>query len=157
MNDSADDTLLNFAYGSNLATTFVRQYCPSATFVMRAQLPNYEVQFRFYSEPRQGGISTIIETPGALVHGVIYRIDRREIEELDVIERLHLGLYKREPFLVHGEDGAWHTAELYRVTTPDGPFPAAKSYVDQMIEGAREHGLDAAYTQKLVDLRRSLD
>ena len=46
--------MLHFGYSSNLNLGFLRQYCPSARFVMRAYLPNYEVQFRFWSKRRQG-------------------------------------------------------------------------------------------------------
>ena len=76
----------HFGYGSNLNMEFLRSYCPSAEFVMRAYLPNYEVQFRFWSERRQGGISTIIEKPGGLVHGVIYDVPENELLDLDVLE-----------------------------------------------------------------------
>ncbi|MEE8291222.1 MAG: NAD(P)-dependent oxidoreductase, partial [Candidatus Tectomicrobia bacterium] len=37
---------------------------------------------------------------------------------------------KRETFLVLGEDGAWHQADLYRVTTPTGPYSPAPNYLD---------------------------
>ena len=39
--------MFHFGYGSNLNQGFLRQYCPCAEFVMKAYLPNYEVQFRF--------------------------------------------------------------------------------------------------------------
>lgn len=87
-------------------------------------------------------------------NGVIYAISRRGIEELDILESIPSGLYKQETFLVLGEDGAWHQADLYRVATPTGPYPPAPSYLDLMIEGAREHDLDAAYTARLIQLRR---
>lgn len=45
-------------------------------------------------------------------------------------------------------------ADLYRVTNPAGPFPPSKSYLDLMLEGAREHQLDADYIEWLESLRR---
>ena len=44
--------MYHFGYGSNLNQDFLRQYVPSAEFVMKAYLPNYEVQFRFWSKRR---------------------------------------------------------------------------------------------------------
>jgi gamma-glutamylcyclotransferase (GGCT)/AIG2-like uncharacterized protein YtfP len=146
-----------YAYGSNLSTRYVRKYCPSATFVMKADLPNFRVEFRHYSQNRQGGISSIIEAPGELVQGVIYEIPEEEIAELDILESVPQGLYRRDRFLVLGKDGKWHRADLYRVAEPAGPYTPSKGYVDDMIEGAQEHGLEPGYVEKLVSLRSSLD
>jgi gamma-glutamylcyclotransferase (GGCT)/AIG2-like uncharacterized protein YtfP len=141
--------MLHFGYGSNLNMGFLRQYCPSARFVMKAYLPNYEVQFRFWSKRRQGGISTIIEKPGALVHGVIYEVPEKELLDLDVLESVPQGLYRREVFLMLGEDSGWHLADLYRMARPQGPFTPSRGYVELMLSGAREHGLDPAYIKKI--------
>lgn len=146
-----------YAYGSNLCSRYIRRYCPSAAFVMRADLPNFRVEFRHYSKNRDGGISSIIEAPGELVQGVIYEIPRAEIDELDILESVPQGLYRRDTFLVLGQDGGWHKADLYRVSNPAGPYKASKAYVEDMIEGAREHGLTSDYVDMLVNLRRSLD
>ena len=89
--------MYHYAYVSNLCSSYLRQYCPSATFVMKADLPNFRVEFRHYSEVSGGGISTI------------------------------------------------------------GPYAPARSYLDKMIVGTREHGLDAEYMERLVALRQSLD
>jgi hypothetical protein len=116
---------------------------------MKAYLPNYEVQFRFWSTKRQGGISTIIEAPGELVHGVIYEIPEKELLELDILESVPQGLYNRETFLVLGETNEWQKADLYRVAEPKGPFRPARSYVDLMLDGAKIHGLDPEYVKKI--------
>jgi gamma-glutamylcyclotransferase (GGCT)/AIG2-like uncharacterized protein YtfP len=149
--------MYHFGYGSNLNKGFLRQYCPGAEFVMKAYLPNYEVQFRFWSKRRQGGISTIIEKPGGLVHGVIYEVPEEELKVLDVLESVPRGLYRREAFLVLGEDGGWHEADLYRVARPQGPFTPSRGYVELMLSGAREHGLDPGYVKRIESIyERSL-
>lgn len=145
-----------FAYGSNMSTAYVREYTPSATFVMRADLPNFHIEFRRFSTNLQGGISSIIEAPGEMIKGVMYEVDEQEIINLDILENVPEGIYRRDTFLVFGEDGQWHRADLYRVSNPAGPYTPAKQYVDWMVAGAREHGLDAAYTARLVALRESL-
>ena len=141
--------MLHFGYGSNLNQEFLRIHCPSARFIMKAFLPNQEVQFRFWSDVRNGGISTIVPAPGELVHGVIYEVEASDLERLDVLESVPQGLYSRDSFLVLGEDQAWHKADLYRVTEPRGPFAPARSYVELMLTGAKERGLDPVYVKRI--------
>jgi gamma-glutamylcyclotransferase (GGCT)/AIG2-like uncharacterized protein YtfP len=148
----SDQELLSFAYGSNMASRYLRGECPSATAVIRAELPNYRIEFRRYSTAMKGGVSTIMEAPGDLVHGVLYRIRRAEVEALDNLENLGEGLYRREAFRVLGADGDWHAADLYRVSRPAGPFAVAPAYLAWMLEGAREHGLPDAYISRLAAL-----
>lgn len=146
-----------YAYGSNLSTEFLREYCPSATFIMRANLPNFQVEFRRYSKDFNGGISSIIEAPGEMVKGVLFEIDENEILALDILESVPEGIYRRDTFLVFGEDGQWHQADLYRVSNPAGPYPPSKRYIDYMVAGAKEHHIDPAYITRLEGLRASLE
>ena len=145
------------AYGSNMSTAYLRDYCPSAKFIMRVYIPNYRLEFRRFSTDLQGGISSIIEAPGELIHGILYDIDQAEIEALDILENVPEGIYTRETFLVMGEDGQWHHGDLYRVAHPSGPYKPAKRYVDWMIAGASEHNLAADYIARLVALCETLD
>lgn len=142
----------HFGYGSSLNQEFLKKYCPSTKFVMKAYLPNYEVQFRFWSKKRRGGISSIIEKAGELVHGVIYDITSNELDDLDILESVPQGLYSRDKFLVLGEDLEWHQADLYRVVKPQGPFTPSKTYVELMLEGAKQHELDPRYIQKIQEI-----
>ena len=148
--------MLYFAYGSNLSTKYVRQYTPSAVYVRRALLPNFHIEFRRYSDNLKGGISTIIEAPGEMIHGVIYEVNPNEIAALDILEKVPLGVYKREGFKVLGEDGKWYTADLYRVVKPEGPYTPAKKYVSWMIDGMKEHRIDPSYAKKIIELYPTL-
>jgi gamma-glutamylcyclotransferase (GGCT)/AIG2-like uncharacterized protein YtfP len=91
------------------------------------------------------------------VRGVVYSIAKEELHDLDVLEGVPEDRYRREIYLVLGEGGEWYKAYLYRLTNPSGPYRPAESYLDDMIEGAQAHGLDAEYTQHLISWRRSLD
>ena len=148
--------MFHYAYGSNLSSTFLKGYCPSAKFVMKAYLPNFRIEFRFYSQKRKGGISSIMPSPGDLVRGAIYDVPEDEMIKLDEVESVPQGLYSRETFLVLGEDGKWHKADLYRVVKPEGPFAPARSYVELMLEGVEAHDLGAGYVKELRELLRSL-
>jgi len=148
--------MYHYAYGSNLSPTFLKGYCPGAKFIMKAYLPNFRIEFRFYSQKRKGGISTIMPSPGDLVRGAIYDVPEDEMIKLDEVESVPQGLYSRETFLVLGEDGKWHHGDLYRVVEPEGPFTPAKGYVGLMLEGAEAHDLDPGYVDMLRKLYDSL-
>ena len=155
--DQADsDFVYHFAYGSNLQSKYLRKFAPSATPLMAADLPNYHIEFRYYSKNLKGGISTIIEAPGKVTHGVIYAMVKEDLTPLDENEGVPDNEYKRETFLVYGADGKWHNAELYRIVKPEGPFTPAKKYVGWMIEGAEEHNLSPEYIEELKELKESL-
>ena len=146
-----------FGYGSNLRASFVTELIPSATLVMKAYLPNYEVQWRAWSEAFGGGISSICETPGEIVQGVIYQCTEKELEKLDYIPGIYVPKYKRETFVVLGEDGEWHSVELYRLWELKGPFPPSRPYVEGMLEGAKQIGVSPDYLEKIEDwLRQSI-
>ncbi|MGY8984594.1 MAG: gamma-glutamylcyclotransferase family protein [Sphingomonadales bacterium] len=80
---------------------------------MIANLPNYEILCRKYSTDIKGGISSIIFKPKMMVQGVIYTIGKKEIEALDILEDVPLGIYTRETFKVITEDDDCYKADLY--------------------------------------------
>jgi gamma-glutamylcyclotransferase (GGCT)/AIG2-like uncharacterized protein YtfP len=150
-----EEQVLHFGYGSNMSEAYMKQFTPSLNYVMNAQLPNFEIQFRKYSQDMGGGISSIIEKPGGMIYGVLYWIPRNEMEELDILEDVPLGIYKRETFQVLGDDGEWYDADLYRVTEPKGPYEPASKYLDLMIAGSTEHNINPEWIAKLKEMRAS--
>lgn len=152
-----DDMTYVFAYGSLLSPALMTQPCPSATFVVKASLPNFEVQFRVPSDTGLGGTSGIFPAPGQLVRGVIYIVGKTEVETLDILEGVPEGKYRKGQFLVLGEDSEWYEVGLYVPAAPGDPLPPAPHYLDDMIAGATAHGLDPDYIAKLVAWRHSLD
>jgi gamma-glutamylcyclotransferase (GGCT)/AIG2-like uncharacterized protein YtfP len=142
--------MLHFGYGSNLSIKAVHEDLnPNAKYVMKGFLPNFEVSWPMWSEEEQSGYSGIMEAPGELVHGALYEMTEQELIAMDNLEDCYKDTYKRETFLVLGEDGKWHEADLYRVIDPQGPFPPDRSYVETMLEGARDLGIDPEYVKKI--------
>jgi gamma-glutamylcyclotransferase (GGCT)/AIG2-like uncharacterized protein YtfP len=139
-----------FGYGSNLRASFLKEkLLPSSKFVMKGYLPNYEVQWRMWSTKYKGGTSSIVEAPGEIVQGAIYQCTAEDLEKLDYIPGLYIPHYKRETFVVLGEDGKWYPVELYRLWEPKGPFPPSRSYVAGMLEGAKQIGVSPDYIEKI--------
>ncbi len=152
-NPGDDSVIYYFGYGSNLDETYFKQWTPSAKKVTTAHLPNYEIQFRKYSTDLEGGISSIIPKPGGLVEGVVYTIDKDEMEALDILEDVPLGIYIRETFKVVAPDGTWYNADLYYVADPKGPFTPSIKYLGYMIKGAKAQGINQPWIDYLETLR----
>jgi gamma-glutamylcyclotransferase (GGCT)/AIG2-like uncharacterized protein YtfP len=142
--------MYHFGYGSNLSIECVHEeLIPNAKFVMKGYLPNFEVQFPFWSPEEKAGYSGIMEAPGELVPGALYEVTEQELITLDNMEGVYKDRYKRMTYLVLGEDGKFHPADLFRVIDPQGPFPPSRSYLDIMIKGARDLELDPEYIKKI--------
>ena len=152
-NPDDDSVLYYFGYGSNLDETYFKQWTPSAKRVTTAHLPNYEIQFRKYSTDLDGGISSIVPKPGGLVQGVVYTIKKEEIEALDILEDVPLGIYNRETFKVISPDGKWYNADLYYVANPKGPYTPSLTYLGYMIKGAKAQGINQPWIDYLEALR----
>jgi gamma-glutamylcyclotransferase (GGCT)/AIG2-like uncharacterized protein YtfP len=141
--------MYHFGYGSNLQIDFLKTLLPSAKFATKGYLLNHEIQFSFWSKIKQAGISNAMPAPGKMVHGALYEVPQKEMEILDEMDGVYKGDYRRRTFLILGEDGRVHPADLYQVIDPQGPFPPSKIYLQGMLTGAREIGLDPEYIQTI--------
>jgi len=142
--------MLHYGYGSNLSIKAVHEDLnPNAKYVMKGFLPNFEVSWPMLSGEEGTAYSGIMEAPGELVHGALYEMTEQELIAMDNLEDCYKDTYRRETFLVLGEDGKWHKADLYRVVDPQGPFAPERSYVEIMLEGARDLKIDPEYIKKI--------
>ena len=72
------NSVLYFAYGSNLNPWRISFRCPSATTVGHAKLYNYRIAERLYAD--------IDRRIGSTVDGVLYRISEKDLHALDRYE-----------------------------------------------------------------------
>jgi len=144
--------MLYFSYGSFMDSRTLKRHCPNAKFVSRAALPNFEVQFNFNSKTYGGGVTGVEPAPGKLARGVIYDVPPGEMEHLDTIEAVPEGLYYRQKVIVVNEEGDFLDVDTYRTTDPRGPFKPTVKYLQLMITGAMEHGLDPEYIRFLRNI-----
>jgi len=144
--------MLYFSYGSFLDSRTLKRHCPNAKFVSKAVLPNFKVQFNFYSKNYGGGVTGVEPAPGKLARGVVYDVPPEEMGYLDAVEAVPEGLYYRQRVLVIDEEGGLLQADTYRTTDPKGPFKPTRKYLQLMINGAKEHGLDPEYIDFLKNI-----
>ena len=128
------------------------KHAPSAKFISKAILPNYEVQFNFLSKNYSGGVTGVEPAPGKIAHGVLYDVIEDDLLKLDKIEGVPQGIYFRQKILVVDELGKIVEAETYRTTEPKGPFNPKRRYLRLMLKGAKQHCLDPDYIKKLEKL-----
>lgn len=79
-----------FAFGSNVDLDRIRKRCPSAQSLTTGKLEDYKLVFNMMGnkeEGKGGGIANIEESIGDYVLGALYRIDKQELQELNVLEQ----------------------------------------------------------------------
>lgn len=158
-----------FAYGSNLNTRAVADWCRSAghrLIPMRngrpAVLDNYRLCFPVFSEYWQGGTADIVYDPGKSVAGALFELSEADMRLIDgkIDRRLdgasrEIGIYQRINVTVSPlGKGDKVKAVTYQGTRVDKDHvPPTQLYMDLLIQGAYAHGLSMmwiAYLQSFT-------
>jgi gamma-glutamylcyclotransferase len=145
----AQDSIITFAYGSNMPTARLRERCPSAQPLGVAELRGYELRWHKISRKDGSGKCDIVRTdrPGAAVFGVLYKIAASEGADLDSAEGLGFGYDEAEIEVCH--DGDQRTVTAYVATATDPALKPYSWYRALVVAGAKEHGLPTDYIAKL--------
>ena len=135
---------LYFAYGSNLSSARMRERVPSARAAGVARLLGYRLTTD--KAGRDGtGKANLTPAAGEEVWGLVWQLDAAHWPALDACE----GGYER---IAVDPEPAPARAQTYlsRQLTSDPVLAAA--YKRFLVEGAREHGLPAAWIEALEAL-----
>ena len=135
---------LHFAYGSNMSRALMRPRCPSARAIGVAELVGY----RFIISA--DGYASVLRSPGARVHGLVWRLGPRDLAALDAYESLATGLYRAETLAVRL--GSRRLPALVYVGRSRIPGPPRPGYLELVLAAAEELGLPAAYRRELARL-----
>lgn len=154
-----------FAYGSNLNTKAVAEWCKQRalhSLAMKggkpAVLDNYRLCFPIYSEYWGGGTGDVVYDPGKYVSGVLFDLSDADMQILDqkVGRKLdsagrEIGLYARITVkiapLVKGEPVE---AITYHGTNADrSHIPPTRHYMDLVIQAAYQYGLSMMWISYL--------
>ena len=146
-----------FAYGSNLNSRAVAEWCRHYGFRAPAMKPgfpavldNYRLSFPIFSEYYGGGIGDIVYDPGKYVMGALFDLSDADITVLDakVNRKLdaagkEIGTYKRIPVKVPPlGKGEPINAITYQGTSVERyHIPPTQHYMDLVIQGAYTFGL----------------
>jgi gamma-glutamylcyclotransferase (GGCT)/AIG2-like uncharacterized protein YtfP len=143
--------VLYFAYGANMDTRRFRRRCPGAVALGRAMLRNYRLAFTRYDRAEKGGVADIVAEAGTQVWGALYDIDERCLRALDDYEGAPRA-YRRETVRVADDRGGEHEAIAY-VANRTGEFAPSKTYLAQIVRGARAHELPEEYVKVIEGTR----
>jgi len=138
---------LYFAYGSNLLWQRMATRVPSARRLCVASADGFRLCF---GKPgRDGsGKATLVASAGSRAWGVVYTIDPAHWARLDACEP---GYRRVELRVTYASREQLAAAAYLAPETAADPIPFAW-YKRCLVEGAREHGLPAAYIAELERL-----
>jgi hypothetical protein len=133
--------MLHFAYGSNMSRAQMGARCPGARALGTATLAHW----RFIIGP--AGHGSIVPRPGAIVHGVLWRLGVRDLAAINAYENLDSGLYLRRILPVrHG--GRLRPALVY-ILRQHGEGRARPGYIHLVLEAARDWDLPERHVDAL--------
>jgi AIG2-like family len=151
------NTILYFAYGSNLSTQRLAARVPSARAVSVAMLRGHRLEF--HKIGKDGSAKCDVASTGDsndVVYGVVFAIPLSEKAMLDGIEGLGYG-YAEKEVVVLSESGAAFEAVTYYATSIDASLKPVDWYVEHVLRGAREHGLPAEYISGIETIESTAD
>lgn len=139
------NTLLYFAYGSNLSTPRLLARVSSARIVTRAQLVRHTLEF--HKQGRDGSAKCdayATERAEDVVHGAVFRLPTADKAILDVHEGLGNG-YEQKWVTLLTPNGTTLEALTYYASVIDPALRPFDWYRQHVLFGAREQGLPAEY------------
>jgi hypothetical protein len=135
-----------FAYCTLLDTNEMGRFVPGARPGAVGTIDDWRVGFAAHSA--DGGGCQLFRSPQHRVHGLLYELTDEEMDQLDTISGVPLGLYRRINVDVATADDTV-PAITYVIPSPLGDFQPSASYVRPILAGARTLGLPEPYIEEL--------
>ena len=142
---------LYFAYGANMDPDEFTRRVGAMERIGPAYLENHRLVFNRHSTRWQGGVSSVVESPGQQAFGILWRITPQALAQLDVIE--NPTAYARVVKDVVVEGGHRMTCHLY-VSHPQREMEPAPAYLALLINAAEKANLPPDHIAMLKAHRR---
>ena len=148
-----------FAYGSNMLTERLAERCESAKPVGTEFVDGYGLEFSKRSKDKSGK-ATIINSPGKRQYGVIFTIEKCELEELNTAEGLGNGYDIKCCFPVTLVNSGVSKTTVTYIATDD--YRKSKLipydwYLAYVVAGAIQHKLPQAVVTSYKDIKYQVD
>lgn len=142
-----------FAYGSNMSHNVISEVCPSSRSIGPAKLKDHRLAFTLLSTKWGARVADILPAPGMCVWGVLYKIDKNEVVNLDRKERYGKA-YTRINVSLIKQNGVEHQVITYTVISKKSiELSPSTKYLKTMIEGAKDHKIPNKYIHFLKSLK----
>lgn len=139
------DTLLYFAYGSNMSTPRLLARTRSARAVAVARLDGHRLMFHKQGKDGSGKCDiALTRHPADIVYGVVFQMPAVEKRALDLTEGLGRG-YNEKTVSVITQHGEIFRAASYYATDINAALKPHYWYKEHVLRGAIEHGLPPEY------------
>jgi gamma-glutamylcyclotransferase len=149
-------TLVTFAYGSNMLSSRLQERCPSARALGRGELHGYELKWHKRSKDGSGKCDVVpSEDKTRIVHGVLFQLAEHEKRALDKAEGLGNGYEERHVEVTF--EGNSITASLYAATSKDSSLRPYTWYKALVVAGAKEQKLPSEYIRQLEAVEATQD
>ncbi|MCG5471837.1 gamma-glutamylcyclotransferase [Micromonospora zamorensis] len=136
------------AYGSNLDPARMRAYCPHSPMVGTGWLEGWRLTFAGADVIGwEGAVSTLVESPGDRVFVALYDIHPYDAGQLDEIEGVTAGTYRKLHVRVSTLDGDV-TAWIYVFNGYEGGLPTSW-YLSEIANAAEKAGAPDDYVTEL--------
>lgn len=136
------------AYGSNLDPARMRAYCPHSPMVGIGWLEGWRLTFAGEDVIGwEGAVSTVVESPGDRVFVALYDIHPYDAAQLDEIEGVTSGTYRKLTVRVSTLDGDV-TAWVYVFDGYEGGLPTSW-YLSEIANAAEKAGAPDDYVLEL--------
>ena len=143
----SDNTVIYFAYGSNMDEEQMRKRCPGAKCRGTAVLPDHK--FALDSE----GYATVIPCKDKQVRGVIWEISSANEKALDWYEGFAASCYSKQMQKVSPEGhNSAYPAMLYVSLRGTNNGERKDGYIERIVYAAKKHGFDSSYLGMLKDI-----
>jgi hypothetical protein len=129
---------LHFAYGSNMSRALMGPRCPGAVAVGAAVLDGFDFIIGV------DGYASLEPRPGAVVHGVLWRLGARDLAAINAYEG---SLYVRR--IVPVRHAGNRLPALVYIMAREGRGKPRPGYMRLVVEAARDWNLPEAYIDSL--------
>ena len=152
------DTFTYFGYGSNMLTCKLKDRCPSAVPIGICKIKKHSLKFHKVSHANQNGIPDISgkgdivpsESETDEVYGVLFKILKTEEKKLDKAEGYpDYGYDKKEIDVISIKGEKYTSVRMYFANDIDPKKKPYHWYKEQVVQGAKEHGLPEDYIKKI--------
>lgn len=146
-----------FAYGSNLDPgTFCGRRRIQPRDARCGYLSGFDLRFDLAVGSGNRGVANLAHASGAMVWGVVYRINPTDGRRLDRSEGVHRGFYRRAEVSIACGDGMITAFTYHSPHGREERLPSAR-YLGLIVSGARHHGLPAAWIEQLTAWPLAID